>query len=165
MKDNIALGNPDLVANDEQIREAARLGGAEEFVDKLPEGFNTYLDRPVKDYYSALPEGTTMLFGRKVEYKGVRGAGAMRETATTTLSGGQMQRLAVYVVRGLLCHILYSHFQSTLGHGCSCVRSFPERSRRLDSCFLTNRVLRSIQPQSMVRCVVFSGSLSVHPAR
>jgi ABC-type multidrug transport system fused ATPase/permease subunit len=55
--ENIALGNPDLAPDEDKIREAARLGGAEEFVDKLPEGFDTYLDRPVRDYYSALPEG------------------------------------------------------------------------------------------------------------
>lgn len=97
IKENIALGNPDRAHGDDKIREAARLGGAEEFLDKLPEGFDTYLDRPVRDYYSALPEGTTMLFGRKVDYSHVRGAGAMRSTDTSTLSGGQMQRLAVYV--------------------------------------------------------------------
>lgn len=97
IKENIALGNPNLAPDDDKIREAARLGGAEEFVDKLPEGFDTYLDRPVRDYYSALPEGTTMLFGRKVDYSRVRGAGAMRAADTSSLSGGQMQRLAVYV--------------------------------------------------------------------
>ena len=97
IKENIALGNPDLTLDDDKIREAARLGGAEEFIDKLPEGFDTYLDRPVRDYYSSLPEGTTMLFGRKVDYNRVRGAGSMRATDTSTLSGGQMQRLAVYV--------------------------------------------------------------------
>ncbi|KAH0838719.1 P-loop containing nucleoside triphosphate hydrolase protein [Lanmaoa asiatica] len=95
IKENIALGNPDLAPDDDKIREAARLGGAEEFVDKLPEGFDTYLDRPVRDYYSSLPEGTTMLFGRKVDYTRVRGAGAMRAGDTSALSGGQMQRLAV----------------------------------------------------------------------
>ncbi|KAG8220222.1 P-loop containing nucleoside triphosphate hydrolase protein [Butyriboletus roseoflavus] len=95
IKENITLGNPDLAPDDDKIREAARLGGAEVFVDKLPEGFDTYLDRPVRDYYSSLPEGTTMLFGRKVDYNRVRGAGAMRATNTSTLSGGQMQRLAV----------------------------------------------------------------------
>ncbi|KAF8554561.1 P-loop containing nucleoside triphosphate hydrolase protein [Imleria badia] len=95
IKENIALGNPDLAPDEDKIREAARLGGAEEFVDKLPEGFDTYLDRPIRDYYSPLPEGTTMLFGRKVDYTRVRGAGAMRATDKSTLSGGQMQRLAV----------------------------------------------------------------------
>ncbi|KAF8446437.1 P-loop containing nucleoside triphosphate hydrolase protein [Boletus edulis BED1] len=95
IKENIALGNPNLAPDDDKIREATRLGGAEEFIDKLPEGFDTYLDRPVRDYYSGLPEGTAMLFGRKVNYNRVRGAGAMRATDKSTLSGGQMQRLAV----------------------------------------------------------------------
>ncbi|KAI5989752.1 P-loop containing nucleoside triphosphate hydrolase protein [Pisolithus albus] len=94
IKDNIALGNPDIAYDDEKVREAARLGGAEGFIDKLPDGFHTYLDRPVRDYYSALPEGTTTLFGRQVDYSKVRGAGRMH-TSETSLSGGQMQRLAV----------------------------------------------------------------------
>lgn len=94
IKDNIALGNPDVSYDDDKVREAARLGGAEEFIDKLPDGFHTYLDRPVKDYYSALPEGTVTLFGRQVDYSMVRGVGGMR-TTETSLSGGQMQRLAV----------------------------------------------------------------------
>ncbi|KIJ59811.1 hypothetical protein HYDPIDRAFT_118060 [Hydnomerulius pinastri MD-312] len=95
IKENIALGNPDLAMDEDKIREAARLGGALEFVDKLPEGFDTYLDRPVRDYYSSLPEGTTTLFGRQVDYSRVRGVGGMRSTDASTLSGGQMQRLAV----------------------------------------------------------------------
>ncbi|KAH7884022.1 P-loop containing nucleoside triphosphate hydrolase protein [Phlebopus sp. FC_14] len=95
IKENIALGNPDLAHDDDKIREAARLGGAEDLIDKLPDGFDTYLDRPVKDYYSSLPEGTLTLFGRHVDYSRVRGVGAMRTTDASTLSGGQMQRLAV----------------------------------------------------------------------
>lgn len=84
--------------DEDKIREAARLGGAEDFIDKLPEGFDTYLNRPVKDYYSNLPEGTTTLFGRSVDFKHIRSAmGGMRSTNTTPLSGGQMQKLAVYV--------------------------------------------------------------------
>ncbi|KAI6137034.1 P-loop containing nucleoside triphosphate hydrolase protein [Pisolithus sp. B1] len=94
IKDNIALGNPDIGYDDDKVREAARLGGAEGFIDKLPDGFHTYLNRPVRDYYSALPEGTTTLFGRQVDYSNVRGAGRMH-TSETSLSGGQMQRLAV----------------------------------------------------------------------
>ncbi|KAF9229816.1 P-loop containing nucleoside triphosphate hydrolase protein, partial [Gyrodon lividus] len=95
IKENISLGNPDLAQAEDKIREAARLGGAEEFIDRLPEGFDTYLDRPVHDYYSSLPEGTTTLFGRQVDYSRVRGVGGMRTTDSSTLSGGQMQRLAV----------------------------------------------------------------------
>ncbi|KAF9242362.1 P-loop containing nucleoside triphosphate hydrolase protein [Melanogaster broomeanus] len=95
IKENISLGNPDLAEDEDKIREAARLGGAEDFIDKLPEGFDTYIERPVQDYYSNLPEGTTTLFGRQVGYSGIRGIGSMRTTDSLTLSGGQMQRLAV----------------------------------------------------------------------
>lgn len=76
---------------------AARLGGSEDFVKRLPEGFDTYLERPVTDYYSGLPEGTKSLFGRPVDYNHVRMAGNMASTASTGLSGGQLQRLALYV--------------------------------------------------------------------
>lgn len=77
------------------MRRAARLGGAEAFIEKLPDGLDTYLDRPVKDLYAGLPEGTTTLFGRKVDYGALRDAGGMKATNSSTLSGGQLQRLAV----------------------------------------------------------------------
>ena len=79
------------------MRLAARLGGAEEFIKKLPEGLDTYLDRPVRDHYSGLPEGTKTLFGREVSYSAVRDAGGMKASGggAGQLSGGQMQRLAV----------------------------------------------------------------------
>ncbi len=98
IRDNIAIGDPSAAADDEHIRLAARLGGAESFIEKLPEGYNTYLDRPVRDYYAGLPEGTKTLFGRSVDYSAVRGAGGMKSSSNSSLSGGQMQRLAVYVL-------------------------------------------------------------------
>ncbi|KAH9891331.1 P-loop containing nucleoside triphosphate hydrolase protein [Cubamyces lactineus] len=95
IRDNIAIGDPSAADNDEHVRRAARLGGAEDFIEKLPDGFDTYLDRPVRDLYAGMPEGTTTLFGRKVDYGALRHAGGMKSTETSTLSGGQMQRLAV----------------------------------------------------------------------
>ncbi|KAF9456687.1 P-loop containing nucleoside triphosphate hydrolase protein [Collybia nuda] len=95
IKDNIGLGDPENPKDEEKIREAARLGGAEEFIERLPDGFDTYLERPVKDYYSALPEGTTSLFGRPVDYGGIRHVGGMESSTNKTLSGGQMQRIAL----------------------------------------------------------------------
>ncbi|KAG1825441.1 P-loop containing nucleoside triphosphate hydrolase protein [Suillus subaureus] len=95
ISENIGLGNPALAHDYDKVREAARLGGAEHFIDKLPDGFDTYLDRPVKDYYAGLPEGTTTLFGRSVDYSRVRGVGGLRASEASSLSGGQMQRLAV----------------------------------------------------------------------
>ena len=61
----------------------------------MPEGFDTYLNRPVQDYYSSLPEGTKTLFGRPVDYSSLRAAAGMGPTSGAMLSGGQMQRLAV----------------------------------------------------------------------
>ena len=96
--DNIALGSPDCAHDSDKIREAARLGGAEDFVDRLPEGFDAYLDRPVRDYYSGIPEGTKSLFGRPVNFGAIGQAmGGMRSSDSIHLSGGQMQRLAVCV--------------------------------------------------------------------
>ena len=47
VKENIEYGRPG--ATDEEIREAARLAGAEDFIDNLPDGFDTYVgERGVK---------------------------------------------------------------------------------------------------------------------
>nr|GAT45585.1 ABC transporter related protein [Mycena chlorophos] len=104
IKDNIALGDPAAFAAlsgdqqhseiDARVHAAARLGGAETFIERLDEGYDTYLERPVEDAYSALPQGTKTLFGRSVEYRGLRSAGGMT-THAINLSGGQMQRIAL----------------------------------------------------------------------
>ncbi|GBE78652.1 hypothetical protein SCP_0115410 [Sparassis crispa] len=93
--ENIGLGNPAHAGDKDHIRLAAKLGGAEDFIERLPDGFETYLERPVRDYYAGIPEGTHTLFGRSIDFNAVRSAGNMSATANTTLSGGQMQRLAV----------------------------------------------------------------------
>ena len=46
--------------------------------------------------YSSLPEGTKTLFGREVNYGDFKGKGGFAATNKFELSGGQMQRLAVY---------------------------------------------------------------------
>ncbi|KAF8920579.1 P-loop containing nucleoside triphosphate hydrolase protein [Mucidula mucida] len=99
--DNIGLGDPESSTDADRILEAARLGGADEVVAKLPERFGTYLERPVRDMYSPLPEGTKMLFGRPVDYSKLRRKGGMR-TTESALSGGQMQRIALSKAVGLL---------------------------------------------------------------
>ncbi|KAI0267129.1 HlyB/MsbA family ABC transporter [Gloeopeniophorella convolvens] len=93
IRENIALGDPSHAHDDAAIEEAARLGGASELISRLPEGFDTYLERPVRDLYSSLPNGTATLFGRKVDHGRLR---SFVDTPTDHgLSGGQMQRLAV----------------------------------------------------------------------
>ncbi|KAJ6498112.1 P-loop containing nucleoside triphosphate hydrolase protein [Mycena vitilis] len=94
IRDNIALGDPNNADDDDKIRAAATLGGATAFIERLDEGFDTYLDRPVEDIYSSLPQGTKTLFGRPVEYSSIRGMGNM-SSHSKGLSGGQMQRIAL----------------------------------------------------------------------
>ncbi|KIL71102.1 hypothetical protein M378DRAFT_156053 [Amanita muscaria Koide BX008] len=95
IRDNIALGDPDHADDDEEILEAARLGGAGDIVDGLPEGIDTYLERPVKDHYSGLREGTLTFTGRPVSYANIRRRAGMDSILTKSLSGGQMQRIAL----------------------------------------------------------------------
>ncbi|MBR5602446.1 MAG: ATP-binding cassette domain-containing protein, partial [Clostridia bacterium] len=47
IRENIAYGKPD--ATDEEIIAAAKLAGADEFIDELPDGYNTYVgERGIK---------------------------------------------------------------------------------------------------------------------
>lgn len=108
IRDNIALGDPQHSHSDNEVFEAAHLGGAGEIIDRLPEGLDTYLERPVRDYYSSLPEGTTTLFGRPVDYTNIRRRAGMDSTNTKSLSGGQLQRLALSVLPFTLANILHN---------------------------------------------------------
>ena len=86
------MGNPRHARDNAAIEEAARLGGASELIARLPNGLDTYLERPVRNEYSGLPEEMKKLFGRKV----IDGPlGYSDDTSKYELSGGQMQRLAV----------------------------------------------------------------------
>ncbi|KAF8264160.1 P-loop containing nucleoside triphosphate hydrolase protein [Lactarius quietus] len=73
VRENVALGDPSRAHDDTAIEEAVRLGGASELIIRLPEGLDTYLKRPVRDLYSGMPDGITMLFGRKVDHGRLRG--------------------------------------------------------------------------------------------
>ena len=95
IRDNIALGDPASADDDERVRLAARLAGAEALVDKLPDGFDSFLERPVDDEYCHVAEGTKTLMGRVVDYTALREAAKIKSHKDTSLSGGQMQRLAV----------------------------------------------------------------------
>jgi len=94
--ENIGMGDPDFAHDADRIEQAAKLGGALEFIQKRPDGFEEYLQRPVLDYYSTLPEGTKTLFGRPVDFDNLRHAGRLGTTTTSSgFSGGQLQRLAL----------------------------------------------------------------------
>lgn len=98
IRDNISLGDPPHSSDFSRVQKAAELGGADAFIERLPDKYETYLERPVMDQYSSLPEGTTTAFGRTVDYRGVRDAGGIGDSAMG-LSGGQLQRIALYVFR------------------------------------------------------------------
>jgi ABC-type multidrug transport system fused ATPase/permease subunit len=93
IKENIGMGDPKNAMDEDRIRQAAALGGSIDFIEELPEGFDTILSRPVTDIYMGLPEGTTSLFGRKINYGGLKSR--IGHTQEFKLSGGQMQRVAV----------------------------------------------------------------------
>ncbi|KAG1845090.1 P-loop containing nucleoside triphosphate hydrolase protein [Suillus subalutaceus] len=95
IRENIGLGNPSLAQDDDKIREAAKMGGARDFIEELPDGFNTYIDRPVQDHYACLPEGAVLPDDWPVDYSSVRNIGGLRTSTVSGLSGGQNQRLAV----------------------------------------------------------------------
>ncbi|KAG2042610.1 P-loop containing nucleoside triphosphate hydrolase protein [Suillus americanus] len=97
MRENIGLGNPALAHDDDKVREAARLGGAEDFIDELPDGFDTYLTQPVNDFHGYLPEGTTTLFGHPVDSSPQNFIIDVHTSSAPNLqiSRGQVQRLAI----------------------------------------------------------------------
>ncbi|KAG0703055.1 P-loop containing nucleoside triphosphate hydrolase protein [Suillus ampliporus] len=103
IRENISLGNPVFAHDDDKVREAARLGGAEDFIDELPEGFDTYVNRPVRDRYTQGPQ-------RPFDFSLVRSVGGLRVTNNLGLSGGQRQRLAVSrtFMRSLVTETEYS---------------------------------------------------------
>ncbi|GJJ09413.1 hypothetical protein Clacol_003635 [Clathrus columnatus] len=93
IKENIGIGDPQHAHDIQKIHKAANLGGALDMVEALPEGFDTFLYRPVKDYYSGIPDQTKQLFGRQVDIKRVKRK--VGKTHQTELSGGQMQKVAL----------------------------------------------------------------------
>ncbi|KAG1775581.1 P-loop containing nucleoside triphosphate hydrolase protein [Suillus placidus] len=126
MRENIGLGNPALAHDDDKVREAARLGGAEDFVDELPDGFDTYLELPVNDFHGNLPEGTTTLFGYPVDLSHWNPTDDVHISGPPALqiSRGQVQRLAV---SRTFMRSLVSEMESSAG-----ILLFDEPSASLD---------------------------------
>lgn len=95
IRENIAIGDPAAGEDDHGVRQAASLAGAEALIEKLPDGFSTFLERPVQDHYSTLPSGKNASLGTQSEYETVRAAAGMKQAAMSSLSGGQLQRIAL----------------------------------------------------------------------
>ena len=69
--------------------------GAEEFVEKMAEGFGTYLQRPISNHWG-IPSDAKTRSGVKIDrdfFCEALGRGA--SDSPIKLAGGQMQRLAV----------------------------------------------------------------------
>ncbi|KAG1809949.1 P-loop containing nucleoside triphosphate hydrolase protein [Suillus plorans] len=98
IRENIGLGNPAFANDDEKIHEAARLGGAEEFIDDLPDGFDTWIDDHVQycdNYYNNIGPFMSPDSECLDDLSLVHRVGNFRSNSYIPLSGGQMQRLAV----------------------------------------------------------------------
>ena len=95
IRDNIALGNPSKANDEGLIREAARLGGAEAVIRKLPEGLDTYLKQALSQMYNGPKEGNLTWSGKPFDVCAVQHAAGIKRSFGFELSGGEMQRLAV----------------------------------------------------------------------
>ncbi|KDQ19827.1 hypothetical protein BOTBODRAFT_62228 [Botryobasidium botryosum FD-172 SS1] len=84
---NIGMGDPDNADNEMKIHEAASLGGASDFIKKLPSGFQTVMENRLN----------MSVGGRKGEslYEDLVQLGLVKAPAKGGLSGGQLQRLAL----------------------------------------------------------------------
>ncbi|EJD55676.1 P-loop containing nucleoside triphosphate hydrolase protein [Auricularia subglabra TFB-10046 SS5] len=93
LRDNIGFGDPKNAGDDDAVYAAAELAGID-FQHKFTRGLDTYINHPVLDHFSQLPEGTQSLFGRPVNFANVR-LGASVSFRGISLSGGQAQKIAV----------------------------------------------------------------------
>ncbi|CCO28929.1 Putative multidrug export ATP-binding/permease protein SAS1788 [Rhizoctonia solani AG-1 IB] len=85
--ENILLGRPDCTNPEEAVEEAARLGGAFDFVQKLPLKFETNLEPQQTGYVNTWEddgEEETSIFQKFIDSQ-----------KATKLSGGEWQRLAL----------------------------------------------------------------------
>ncbi|KDQ19844.1 hypothetical protein BOTBODRAFT_152372 [Botryobasidium botryosum FD-172 SS1] len=85
--ENIGMGNPQNVDDKLGIIEAAKLGGASDFIEKLTDGFDTVLAQDLD--MVVVGEGGSELYEKLVEMK------LLKAPVKAGLSGGQMQRLAL----------------------------------------------------------------------
>jgi len=95
------MGDPAHAHDEDRIRQAAELGGATDVIQELPDGFDTFLDKPVRDYYSGVPTrrrmGSIALSSGSTDFSKIKRK--VGKNHKIELSGGQMQKLAVYVPR------------------------------------------------------------------
>jgi len=87
------MGDPKHASDMDRIEQAAMLGGSTSIIEKLPKGFDTYIEDPVDHLFSNLPQGTYSIFGSKTSMEGGYRFGS--SSGSHELSGGENQRLAL----------------------------------------------------------------------
>ncbi|KAK7040292.1 hypothetical protein VNI00_009760 [Paramarasmius palmivorus] len=81
--ENIGLGHVEHVDNTDMVVEAARTGGAEKLIKKLPSGYDTVLEPRLIQYGALVNEGSNTPLATKLK----------RLKKTSGVSGGERQRL------------------------------------------------------------------------
>lgn len=74
----------------DKVQQAAKLGGAEEFIESLPHKYGTHISRPVFDYCNDAPSNDSVLAGKKIDFSKFKLNGSQKD-----FSGGQKQRIAL----------------------------------------------------------------------
>lgn len=87
---NIGLGDPENSEDMDKIRQAAHLGGAEEFIEALPQKYETYLYRPESDHWDPDPSKHSAYAGKEFDFAKLK-----LNEGESDLSGGQKQRIAL----------------------------------------------------------------------
>ncbi|KAG8892576.1 hypothetical protein FRC00_011857 [Tulasnella sp. 408] len=85
IRENIGFGNVALINDLDAIKQAAKLGGAHEFIEKLPSGYDTIMgEKPSSVSSGSPPEGSALDLMLKE-----------KKEAPQAFSGGQTQRMAL----------------------------------------------------------------------
>lgn len=84
----------------EKIRQAAKLGGADDFIEALQHKYDTHIIRPVYDYSNDEPTGDSIFVGKKTDFSKFDLNGTQKD-----FSGGQKQRIALWVSSTVPCAI------------------------------------------------------------
>jgi len=90
LSENIGYGDPAAFNDTDKIHRAAELGGALEFIEKLPHKFDSFVIRPYTDYSSSEPSRESAYAGKRFDFSKLNLNGPSHD-----LSGGQKQRIAL----------------------------------------------------------------------
>ncbi|KAH7099509.1 P-loop containing nucleoside triphosphate hydrolase protein [Auriculariales sp. MPI-PUGE-AT-0066] len=93
IRENIRMGDPDETVDNDVTEQVAKTCGIVDFMGRLPQGLDSYLEHPVPDYFQSLPEGSKTFFGRTVNSNAL--GNKMGHSRNISLSGGQSQKVAV----------------------------------------------------------------------